>query len=278
VASTGSNASGRDAPAPPNTVPTVPPAEAPVEAIVFDLFDTLVDLDFQHLPLIDLGGRSVRSTYADLHAALDPSADVEFGAFADALLAVDRDIADRIRREGCEVPTRERFARLATQLGLSDPALPASLTRVHMGRIRDGVSVPRVHPRVLSQLRRRYRVGICSNFSDAETAVAILEAAGLRSHVDAVAISETVGHRKPRAEPFRAVLSDLGVAPERAVHVGDQLLDDVLGASALGMRSAWTIRRVADPDERRRLHPDARPTWIVRALDELPDLLAPVAG
>jgi len=252
----------------------IPPAtDAPIEAIVFDLFDTLVDLDFGHLPIVDLGGRSVRSTYADLHASLGPRPNLDFAAFTAALLAVDREIGEVVQREGREVSTRERFARFVARVGVVDPELPERLTRVHMGRIREGATVPAAHVEVLSRLRRRYRIGICSNFSDAETALAILDAAGLRAHVDALAISETVGHRKPRSEPFRAVLNDLGVAPERAVHVGDQLLDDVLGASALGMRSVWAVRRVADPDERRRLRPDAQPTWIVRALDELPGLL-----
>jgi HAD superfamily hydrolase (TIGR01549 family) len=269
---------GGGTPAEPPAVPAaVPAADEPIEAVIFDLFDTLVDLDFGHLPLVEIDGRSVRSTYPDVHAALGARASIGFAEFASALLAVDREIAGLIRGEGCEVSTRERFARLAERLAIADPDLPDHLTHVHMGRFRDGVAVRSDHVAVLRDLRGRYRIGVCSNFSHAETALEILSAAGLREHVDAVAISETVGHRKPRAEPFRAVLADLGVRPERAVHVGDQLVDDVVGATAVGMRSAWAVRRVADPDERRRLRPDARPTWTVRSLDELRDLLAPAS-
>src|SRR6185503_9564634 len=154
-------------------VPQPPLAAAPIEAVVFDLFDTLVDLDFGHLPLVDLDGRSVRSTYADLHASLGPSLELDFAAFSEALLAVDREIGEIVRRDGREVSTRDRFGRFAARVGAVDVELAERMARVHMGRIREGATAPAPHADVLARLRGRYRIGICSNFSDAETALAI---------------------------------------------------------------------------------------------------------
>jgi len=51
---------------------------------------------------------------------------------------------------------------------------------------------------------------------------------------------------KPRRRGFRRVLQALGLPPERAAMVGDQLFTDVLGAKRLGMYTIW-VRPVA-PD------------------------------
>jgi putative hydrolase of the HAD superfamily len=251
----------------------VPPADAPVAAVVFDLFDTLIDLDFSHLPVVDVGGRSAHSTYPLIHEALKRHAAVHFDRFAEVLLEVDGEIARGPHARCEEVSTRSRFALLAQRLGLDPDEVAPVLSRVHMAALRSGA---RWHPEsvdVLRRVRETRPVGICSNFTDAATACALLDAAGLSPHVDAVAISEAVGVRKPRPEPFRAVLAELGVSAGAAVHVGDQLRDDVLGAAGVGMRSAWAARRVRDPDQRRAACPEARPTWVVRALAELLDVL-----
>jgi putative hydrolase of the HAD superfamily len=44
--------------------------------------------------------------------------------------------------------------------------------------------------------------------------------------------------RKPDAEIFRSTLARAGVAPEQAVHIGDNPEADVVGAQAVGMRGA----------------------------------------
>ena len=89
---------------------------------------------------------------------------------------------------------------------------------------------------------------MCSNFSHTATARAVLERAGLLHHFDAVVISEDVGLRKPRAEIFAAVADALALAPAEIVHVGDNLDADVAGAAAVGQRTVWLTRRVADPE------------------------------
>ena len=55
--------------------------------------------------------------------------------------------------------------------------------------------------------------------------------------VTAVLDSVKVGIRKPDPAIFRLALDELGTSPERTVHVGDSLRDDVDGALAVGMRA-----------------------------------------
>lgn len=260
----------------PRSTPTpagIPPRDAPVEAVVFDLFDTLVDLHFDRLPLVELAGRAVPSTYGDLHAALPGEARIGLDDFVAALLGIDRDWAAGAMAEGIELPTRERFRRLAERIGLAHVAgLPERLTAVHMGRLRSVAEVPAAHAGVLARLRDRYRIGLCSNFSHADTALGILDEAGLLPLFDAVSISETVGLRKPRPEIFADVLARLGVEPSRAVHVGDHPREDVAGATGCGLRTAWATRRVRDAALLDAAN-DPAPTWRIADLAELHDLL-----
>jgi len=245
----------------------------PVRAVVFDLFDTLVDLPMDRLPRVEIGGRSVPSTAGALHAALARSAPVSFERFAGALREVDRGWRDTAAREGLELPTLERFTRLLERLEISAPGLPELLTEIHMSMIAGLARTPPHHAGVLDRLRGRARLGLCSNFSHAPTARAILEGASLDARLDAVAISHEVGLRKPRREIFEAALAGLDASPAEAIHVGDNLDADVAGAAALGIRTVWVTRCVPDPDAALVRHRGPKPDWIVQDLAEIPALL-----
>jgi len=79
--------------------------------------------------------------------------------------------------------------------------------------------------------------------------------------------SRAFGKAKPASEIFHAACAGLGVAPGEVLHVGDDALTDVIGASQAGMRSAW-INRMEMAWEHA-----IRPDLIVRDLGELADLL-----
>ncbi len=250
----------------------------PLRAVVFDLFDTLVDENREQLPELSVLGHRIRSTHGMLHAALAERSDVDFDHFARALRDVDRSVRDTLLREGRELPTLERFRRLAERLGTDDPELPAILTCVHMGGLRRAAAPVPHHAGVLGALRGRFRIGLCSNFSHAPTARAVLADAGLLDHFDAVVISEEIGLRKPRREIFESTLTQLRVDPEETLHVGDNLAADVSGAAALRIRTAWITRRVRDPEAALRAHRGPAPDWIVEDLSELTALLPEAGG
>lgn len=66
---------------------------------------------------------------------------------------------------------------------------------------------------------------------------------GLADRFDAVVISGEFGTAKPDAAIFRHACDLLGVPPGEAVHVGDNLVVDALGAQAAGLRGVWLDRR-----------------------------------
>jgi 2-haloacid dehalogenase len=83
-----------------------------------------------------------------------------------------------------------------------------------------------------------------------------------------VATAESVGFYKPRPEPYRAVLTALGTAPERTLFVAGSA-SDVPGAKGVGMAVYWHNRIGLPPRD------DTRPDYLEPTLDRLADLFPP---
>jgi putative hydrolase of the HAD superfamily len=61
---------------------------------------------------------------------------------------------------------------------------------------------------------------------------------GVSPHIDLLLDSGKVGVEKPDPRIFQKALDTFGVGPERALHLGDSIATDVLGARAAGIRVA----------------------------------------
>jgi HAD superfamily hydrolase (TIGR01549 family) len=245
----------------------------PIRAVVFDLFDTLVDLRFEDLPTVEHAGQRLPASSRRVHAAVAERIEIDFDTFNQALLAGVRDFGESHYARHREVPTFERMSDVLARIGLEDVELAERLTRIHMAALRSVVRIPSHHAPLLDDLRRRVRTGLCSNFSHSPTAEEILDAARLSERLDAVVVSDALGMRKPHPSIFEAVLARLSVGPEEVLHVGDSLRADVGGAAALGIRTAWITRRVRDPESALAGHEGPRPDHAIRDLSELPALL-----
>ena len=248
----------------------------PIRAIVFDLFDTLVDLRWERLPVTEHRGKRVPASITALHERVSDRRAVDLDTFIDTMLQGDRDFAESHYKHDREVPTGLRMGELLRRLGIEDDDLAGELTRIHMGSLRRGVERVAHHGAVLERLGRTLWLGLCSNFSHSETALAVLEEAGLRDRLDprALVVSDAFGLRKPRAEIFAEVVARLGVAAAETLHVGDSLRADVAGASRAGLRTAWIARRVRDVPGALAAHEGPRPDHVIGDLAELPDLVA----
>ncbi|MGI8536593.1 MAG: HAD family hydrolase [Mycobacteriales bacterium] len=121
---------------------------------------------------------------------------------------------------------------------------------------------------VLTALRARgLRTGLLSNTHwPRELHERWLAEAGLLDLLDVRLYTSDMTHMKPHPEAFRALLDAVGVAPERAVFVGDRLRDDVSGAQGVGMR---TVHLTGRPVEAWEAVPDAELT----TLDGLVELI-----
>ena len=61
---------------------------------------------------------------------------------------------------------------------------------------------------------------------------------GLRDRVHHILISQEIGAHKPDRRIFEAALSKAKAAPDEAIHVGDNLANDIEGALGAGMHAA----------------------------------------
>jgi putative hydrolase of the HAD superfamily len=238
-----------------------------VEAVFFDLGDTISDLREGHDDYLRRVGQRAAHVYDVLSAAgaVIPDRD----AFL-MRLATDTEA----RYLAAQAQLRSLTIYEAMRAFLADAGLPAD----------DGLVVAAgdaycVGARIPMQLRTGARetltalrdaglkLGVISNtiqpgrFMDAS-----LRRQGLFDFFSARLYSSEAGAPKPHPAIFRRALAELGVAPEQAVHVGDRLGADISGAQGVGMR-AVLIEVAQRPECSDHVIPDAR-------IRELPDLLA----
>ncbi len=135
------------------------------------------------------------------------------------------------------------FSDILTELGL-DPKgdLPAvlDLFREVTRRLEPFPGVPAL----LGDLRRRYRLVLITagqrRFQERK-----IELLGIAPFFEEIVFSSTLPESKPSPMPFRHLLERMGgVAPERAVYIGDNPLFDFRGSRAIGMRTV----RVHNPE------------------------------
>jgi putative hydrolase of the HAD superfamily len=108
------------------------------------------------------------------------------------------------------------------------------------------------------------KLGVVSNFEPWLEEVLALQ--GIADRFAAVAISGSLGVAKPDPEIFKAALAEAGADPAATMHVGDQLVNDVAAARAVGITPVL-IDRFAR-------HPDAGGAHRVESLDGLVELVA----
>lgn len=114
---------------------------------------------------------------------------------------------------------------------------------------------------VLERLKERYRLFAVSNGN------ADLAAIGLAPYFEHTLAAREAGVLKPDPRIFTQLLERAGAAPQRALHVGDDVVADVEGARAAGITPVW-INRSGEPWP----HPSYLPLTI-RSLVELVDLV-----
>ena len=66
-----------------------------------------------------------------------------------------------------------------------------------------------------------------------------IELLGLDTLFDGIIISSEVGVKKPSPKIFHIAFERFGISPGDSVYVGNDLRDDVLGATTVGMRTAY---------------------------------------
>jgi putative hydrolase of the HAD superfamily len=129
---------------------------------------------------------------------------------------------------------RHSLAGLLTAFGYA-PELAQDALEVFLEHRNRVEPYPEVAP-VLRALAGRYRLASVTN-GNSDVA-----RTPLRGLFDLSLTASEVGAAKPDPALFRAALDWAGVAPGRALHLGDHPHLDVEAARALGMRAVWVNR------------------------------------
>ncbi|UAJ80502.1 HAD family hydrolase [Leifsonia sp. ZF2019] len=100
-----------------------------------------------------------------------------------------------------------------------------------------------------------------------------VEAVGLDRRIPLLVASGEVGVAKPDPQIFHHACARAGVAPERAVYVGDRLRTDAIGAAAAGLTGVWLDRRGQTPAPDDAAEANALGVRRITGLDDLAGVL-----
>ena len=80
---------------------------------------------------------------------------------------------------------------------------------------------------------------------------------------------------KPASEILMMTLRVLGASPDQTIHVGDHVINDIVGAKRCGMKTVW----ISGFDERKDPNdPETEPDITVSGLGEVVPAIAKLAG
>lgn len=173
-------------------------------------------------------------------------------------LSGDQQIADLLESAGCvRMPAEEAVSAIAEVIGGPLVERP-----------------PQIHDGAIEALRslkaRGLKLAIISNTGRTwGTFLRRVQAkVGMDGLFDHRTFSDEVRVRKPAPAIFDQTLAALGMEPDEAAHIGDDVVADVGGAKAVGMRAVWYDTGTwAGAD-------GSRADAVVRSWRDLPEVLA----
>ena len=121
------------------------------------------------------------------------------------------------------------------------------------------------------------RIGLISNtgMTPGVTFRSYLEQQGMLEYFDTLTFSDEVKLSKPSLQIFQMTLRSLGAAPEQAVHVGDHVENDVVGAKRCGLKTVWITGFYEREDP---MNPESEPDATVDQLGMVVPVIARLAG
>jgi len=223
------------------------------DAVIFDLNGTLAE-DFDRFG----PGQDYAMTYRQLGgSALAPQ---PLTKLVDSLMT-------RILRRYEDGPP-DPFPSLAEFLAqlVEVPAAEAERIDALVAEHERG-TIPQARVDLIETLGRNHRLGLISDlWASSDCYRRYLDQLGLSAMFGSMVFSCEHDAVKPGPRLFRTALSELGVAPQRAVFVGDHESRDILGAAACGMSTVWIDAEGRGPTV-------ASPDRVVVSLEALPDLV-----
>jgi len=230
-----------------------------VEAVLFDLFNTLVLLESDEVFYTPCLKR--------LHAFLAKNGiNIPFEDFRHAYFEVRNRLYAETEKSLEEPHFNVRVSLVLQRFGYDFDVSSPIVVGATMAFTDEFMKYVHLDPdtiNVLRALHGKYKLGLVSNFAIPECASRLLEKFGLNEFFDVVLVSGAINKRKPSSEIFERALKALGVNNSEAVFVGDMLGLDVKGAKNVGMKAVLIERRPSEEIL------NVKPDRIIKSLREL---------
>ncbi len=119
------------------------------------------------------------------------------------------------------------------------------------------------------------RMGIVSNIISTSLVPHVLNEYGISQYMECIVMSSSTGIRKPDPRIFEIAMREMGVRPEETGYVGDTVSRDVLGArnANLGLSIQIENPSIAHRDVAFQGTDAPKPDYLIRELDEIPDII-----
>lgn len=230
-----------------------------VEAVLFDLFDTLLLLEKDEAYYVP----SLRRLHEFL---VKNHISISFEDFRRVYFEVRDELYTEVEESLEEPHFNVRVSRVLQQFGynfdISNPIV-VSGTGVFADEFMRYVRLDDNALDVLRKLHGKYKLGLVSNFAIPECVWRLLDKFGLREFFGVVLVSAEINKRKPSPEIFEKALKILGVDASRTVFVGDMLGLDVKGAKSAGIKAVLIERRHIEKIV------DVKPDRVIKSLKDL---------
>ena len=230
----------------------------PIQAVLFDMFDTLMLIEKNH----QFYALSLKRAYRIL---VENDLKVEFAVFRDAYIKARDVLYAEADAKLAEPHFDLRISNALRNLGYSkvDSEVVTKATNAFCEGFMEYVRIDNDAKRILEQLHGKYKLGIVSNFAIPECIDKLLQKHDLERFFDVVMVSAVINKRKPSPIIFKRALVQLNVSHKNAVFVGDTVDADIDGAKAVGMKAIYIERREQKMQ-------NAMPDHTIKSLAELP--------
>ena len=189
-----------------------------------------------------------------------------------------------VRNSGMDVDFREQVSIFVNHI---KPGLTKHLDSLIMDEIAGYyadsflVHPPPAHEDAIGVLKSikqmGFTMGLISNtgMTPGFTFRSYMEERGMLEYFHTLTFSDEVKLAKPASEIFVMTLEAMNAKPEQTIHVGDHVINDVLGAKRCGMKTVWIsgFYDREDPDD-----PETEPDITVNTLAAVVPAVAKLSG
>jgi putative hydrolase of the HAD superfamily len=237
-----------------------------IKAVTFDLWNTLLEDKHFNAPRLQATAEALRAN------GTPRSPEDVREAYRSAARAYRREWEEDQRHMDVD----RRISHMLRELDVeSDSKLVEDMVaRFEACFLEDPPTLKEGVEETLNALTGRYRLGIISDTGVTPGSVIreYLEGRGLLHHFESTVFSDETGYCKPHPFQFEKALRELDAKPLEAIHVGDLVRTDIVGAQSIGMKAVWVQTEGKTAPEHTR--PDYTITQLNQLL-EIPELTQP---